>query len=206
VKELKDIKLNETLLQHLPQIVKAPDLISDKFLFAVTQQTISIVNKQDGREFIIVKQRAHGEHDCLDGLFITYEANESHVKKMTLHYFEKFFDFRKKLRRATFDEFELTEDFLKMLDSCGEVIPNDKIELIQRIGVLVDHGPSEDSIVKGLKPETANEIIAMQNRFREFEKKARKEAKEVMAKAVEIMEEESEERKNLRKKVEEKLK
>jgi len=100
----------------------------------------------------------------------------------------------------------LTEDFLKMLDSCGEVIPNDKIELIQRIGVLVDHGPSEDSIVKGLKPETAREIIAMQNRFREFEKKARKEAKEVMAKAVEIMEEESEERKNLRKKVEEKLK
>jgi len=72
--EVKQIKLNETLLQQLPRIVKAP--MSDKFVFAITQQTISIVNKQDGREFVIVKQRAHSEHDCLDGLFITYEADE----------------------------------------------------------------------------------------------------------------------------------
>ena len=78
----------------------------------------------------MIKQRSRCEHDCLDDVFITYESNqESKVSKITLNYFEKFFDFKKKLRRATYNVFDLTDDFIKLIEECGEVLPSDKTHI-----------------------------------------------------------------------------
>jgi len=41
------------------------------------------------------------------------------IRKITLHYFEKFFDYRKKLKGCSYNTFELTEDFLSMIQTCG---------------------------------------------------------------------------------------
>lgn len=45
------------------------------------------------------------------------DANK--IRKITLHYFEKFFDYRKKLKGCSYNTFELTEDFLSMIQTCG---------------------------------------------------------------------------------------
>jgi len=61
-----------TLLFKLPKVVQAPEC-SIEFLFALEQQAINVVNKQTGNEYLLVKQRAHCENDCLEDLFLTYE-------------------------------------------------------------------------------------------------------------------------------------
>lgn len=48
------------------------------------------------------------------------------INKVTLHYFEKFFDSNNCLKRATYNVFDLTEDFIYMLRQCGLVIPSVK--------------------------------------------------------------------------------
>jgi hypothetical protein len=94
-------------------------------------------------EYPLVKQRAHCENDCLEDLLLTYERDEKNidsVKKITLHYFEKFFDYRKKLKGCTYNVFELTEDFLKMISTCGEILPNEKTQLVQTISGYKNRG------------------------------------------------------------------
>lgn len=87
-----------------------------------------MVNKVTGKEYQLVKQRAHCENDCLEDLFLTYERTEDakQIKKITLHYFEKYFDYRKKLQSCTYNMFELTEDFISMITTCGEILPSEK--------------------------------------------------------------------------------
>jgi len=131
-----------------------------------------LVNKLTGKEFILIKQRSRCEHDCLDDVFITYESNqESKVSKITLHYFEKFFDFKKKLRRATYNVFDLTDDFIKLIEECGEVLPSDKTHIVRRIKKLVGNDINPRELVEGLDSATKREIEEMENGFREMEKK-----------------------------------
>jgi hypothetical protein len=131
-----------------------------------------LVNKLTGKEFILIKQRSRCEHDCLDDVFITYESNqESKVSKITLHYFEKFFDFKKKLRRATYNVFDLTDDFIKLIEECGEVLPSDKTHIVKRIKKLVGNDINPRELVEGLDSATKREIEEMENGFREMEKK-----------------------------------
>ena len=62
-----------------------------------------------------MKQRSSCQNDSLEDLFLTYERDDkdmSKIRKITLHYFEKFFDYRKKLKGCTYNTFELTEDFI----------------------------------------------------------------------------------------------
>lgn len=141
----------ETLLRALPKILNAPDCSID-FLFAIEQQAITVVNKKTGGEYALVKQRAHCENDCIDDVFLTFERditkesitkdggeklklNQTPLKKITLHYFEKFFDYRKKVKPGgcTYNVFELTEDFLNMLTTCGEILPSEKTSLVSTI-------------------------------------------------------------------------
>ena len=120
----------------------------------------------------MIKQRSRCEHDCLDDVFITYESNqESKVSKITLHYFEKFFDFKKKLRRATYNVFDLTDDFIKLIEECGEVLPSDKTHIVRRIKKLVGNDINPRELVEGLDSATKREIEEMENGFREMEKK-----------------------------------
>ena len=56
---------------------------------------ISIVNYTDefepGQENLLIKLNARTEHDKIEDVFITYEKNK---KRITLHYFEKVFDYK----------------------------------------------------------------------------------------------------------------
>lgn len=73
------------------------------------------MNIKTGLEYDLVKQRANCQNDSIEDLFLTYERDDkdtSKINKITLHYFEKFFDYRKKLKGCTYNTFELTEDFL----------------------------------------------------------------------------------------------
>ena len=54
------------------------------------------------------------------------------MSRVTLHYFEKFYDERHRLKSATYNYFDLTEDFLFMLKQCGLVIPSEKTKLVTR--------------------------------------------------------------------------
>ena len=92
------------------------------------------------------------------------------MSKITLHYFEKFFDFRKKLRRATYNVFDLTEDFIKLITECGEVLPSDKTHIVRRIKKLVGNDIDHTELVEGLDLATVREIKAMENGFRDIEK------------------------------------
>ena len=88
-----------------------------------------------------MKQRANCQNDSIEDLFLTYERegasnvvsdgtketktseksleDATKIRKITLHYFEKFFDYRKKLKGCSYNTFELTEDFLSMIQTCG---------------------------------------------------------------------------------------
>lgn len=108
----------------------------------------------------------------MDDVFITYESNQdSKVSKITLHYFEKFFDFQKKLRRATYNVFDLTDDFIKLIEECGEVLPSDKTHIVKRIKKLVGNDIDHRELVEGLDSVMKREIEEMENGFREMEKK-----------------------------------
>jgi len=69
-------------------------------------------------QYDLVKQRANCQNDCLEDLFLTYEREKDgsfKIKKLTLHYFERFYDYRKKLKNSTYNMFDLTDDFLTMV-------------------------------------------------------------------------------------------
>lgn len=145
-----------------------------------------------GKEFIVVSQRAHNEFDCIENVFVTYTCKEKsddkfgtkakqeeeeskggkdkeyEINKVSLHYFEKFFDSTHRLKRATYNVFDLTEDFLYMLKQCGLVIPSVKTKLINRISKFKKHVlpvhldlPSVenfDEALKVIKDKTISEI------------------------------------------------
>jgi len=113
-------------------VIKLPAEL-DGFCFAATQHEISVVNLKDGHEYELVKQRFKTELDCLEGVFVTHKNERNQLATLTIHYFEKFFDDRKKLKACTYNTFELTEDFINMLTSCGHVIPGDRSKLVKKI-------------------------------------------------------------------------
>jgi len=87
-------------------------------------------------EYDLVKQRANCQNDAIEDLFLTYQRSKdkpTEIKKITLHYFEKFFDYRKKLKGCTYNVFELTEDFMHMIKTCREILPNEKTKLVKTI-------------------------------------------------------------------------
>lgn len=59
-----------------------------------------------------MQQKAYTDFDSLENLFITFEKKE---KRITLHYFEKLYDYYHRLTRSSYNIFELSEDFLSML-------------------------------------------------------------------------------------------
>lgn len=125
----------ETLSKALPAVVKLPNG-SLPFLLALSQQSIHVVNKITGMQYDLVKQRANCQNDCLEDLFLTYEREKDgsfKIKKLTLHYFERFYDYRKKLKNSTYNMFDLTDDFLTMLQTCGEILPSEKTKLVKTI-------------------------------------------------------------------------
>lgn len=139
--------LEETLLKKLPVVVKSPDS-SFPFLFAVENNKISLVNIKSGKEYLLVKQRVLCNRDCLEDLFLTYERNDesvTEIKKISLHYFEKYFDYRKKPRRCTYNVFELTDDFIHMITTCGEILPNEKTQLVNTIKTYKDDAKKADA-------------------------------------------------------------
>ena len=70
------------------------------------------------------------EHDKIEDLFITYQRKK---KRITLHYFEKSFHYDGHLKQSTYNQYELSEDFLSMLFSTGELMPNEQSRMIKRI-------------------------------------------------------------------------
>jgi hypothetical protein len=79
------------------------------------------------------------------------------MQKITLHYFEKFFEpgmQQPKLRRCTYNTFDLTEDFLNMLEKCGLVIPSEKTKLTRKIKKFKDNAVKKDEHVSILSDET----------------------------------------------------
>lgn len=132
----------ETLLKKLPKVVKSPDA-SFPFLFAVEHDKISMVNTKTGKEYLLVKQRVLCNRDCLEDLFITFDRSADSVtsiKKISLHYFEKYYDYRKKPRRCTYNVFELTDDFIHMITTCGEILPSEKTQLVNTISTYKKDG------------------------------------------------------------------
>jgi uncharacterized protein YbcC (UPF0753/DUF2309 family) len=105
-----------------------------KFLIAIAKDSISIVNFSDnfkrGEEFPVVKLNLKTEHDKIEDLFITYQRKK---KRITLHYFEKIFHYDGHLKQSTYNQYELSEDFLSMLFSTEELIPNEQSRMIKRI-------------------------------------------------------------------------
>lgn len=130
---------------------------------------------------MIIQQRTTCEHDCLDDIFITFKTCEkgTTISKITLHYFEKFFDFQKKLRRATYDVFDLTEDFIKTIEEVGEVLPSDKAHIVRRVKKLVGNEIDHQELVEGLDTTTVGEIAVMESGFKESERKLRDEVAKV---------------------------
>lgn len=121
-------------------MVKLPNI--KELVLAVTKQQVQIVNTAEKKEYIILQQRAHSEHDCIENVFLTHtvvkekdaEGKEAALDKFQLHYFEKIFDTKeKKLKRCTYNTFDLTDDFIFMLKNCGLVIPSEKTKLQQKI-------------------------------------------------------------------------
>jgi hypothetical protein len=132
----------ETLLKKLPKVVKSPDA-SFPFLFAVEHDKILLVNTKTGKEYLLVKQRVLCNKDCLEDLFITFERSAekvTEIKKISLHYFEKYYDYRKKPRRCTYNVFELTDDFIHMITTCGEILPSEKTKLVNTISGYKEEG------------------------------------------------------------------
>jgi len=105
-----------------------------KFLIAVAKDSISVVNFSDnykkGEEFPVVKLNKKTEYDRIEDLFITYQRKK---KRITLHYFEKIFHYEGRLKQSTYNQYELSEDFLSVLFSTGELIPNEQSRMIKRI-------------------------------------------------------------------------
>ena len=105
-----------------------------KFLIAVAKDSISVVNFSDnykkGEEFPVVKLNKKTEYDRIEDLFITYQRKK---KRITLHYFEKIFHYEGHLKQSTYNQYELSEDFLSVLFSTGELIPNEQSRMIKRI-------------------------------------------------------------------------
>lgn len=148
-------KMKETLLAELPKIIKIPaglmlkeganqGLPTQNFLLAIWSQHISIVNTAEKKDYVIVQQRAHSEHDRIAHAFLTHKHRDGNAcnsencsKKelvaLTLHYFERFYDADFRLKNATYNTFDLTEDFLSMIRDCGLVIPSEKTLLTREI-------------------------------------------------------------------------
>ena len=128
-----------------------------KFLIAVAKDSISVVNFTDnfkkGEEFPVVKLNTKTEHDKLEDLFITYQRNK---KRITLHYFEKVFHYDGHVKQSTYNQYELSEDFLSMLFSTEELMPNEQSRMIKRIKEI--KAPPDRLIDLTVKEKAINDL------------------------------------------------
>ena len=128
-----------------------------KFLIAVAKDNISVVNFTDnfkkGEEFPVVKLNTKTEHDKLEDLFITYQRNK---KRITLHYFEKVFHYDGHVKQSTYNQYELSEDFLSMLFSTEELMPNEQSRMIKRIKEI--KAPPDRLIDLTVKEKAINDL------------------------------------------------
>ena len=65
-------------------------------------------------------------HDRLSEPWVT-----SNTTSVTLHYFETRNDYRNEIKSSNYTTFVMTEDFIKSIISCGEIIQSDKTKLIE---------------------------------------------------------------------------
>lgn len=97
-----------------------PDQNDDDFV-SVDTKASSTRDKKSSAKAKMSKKKTKAEEP----------SPEPELERITLHYFEKFYDYRKKLKRCTYNTFDLTQDFLQMLARCDQIIPSDKTELIK---------------------------------------------------------------------------
>ena len=179
----------ETLLSELPFVVKLPDF--KNAVLAISKQQVHVVNTAEKKEFLILQQRAQSEHDCIENAFLTHiKVKETNVEgekdKFQLHYFEKLFDTKeKKLKRCTYNTFDLTDDFIFMLKNCGIVIPSEKTKLQQKIEKFKSQNKVKIESTDGLSSEIQTAIreeeakiektnIELKDKFTEFNEKVTK--------------------------------
>ena len=89
-----DDVVNDTLIKDLPEVLPFPKTFNNiaqfkaaegnkenakqpNFYFSVNKQSIGIVNEDIGEEYVIIKQRALCDTDCLSEPFITYSFPEN---------------------------------------------------------------------------------------------------------------------------------
>mgnify|MGYP003349766321 CR=1 FL=1 len=95
------------------------------------------------------------EHDKIEDLFITYQRKK---KRITLHYFEKIFHYDGHLKQSTYNQYELSEDFLSVLFSTGELIPNEQSRMIKRIKEIKT---PPDHLIDMTAKRTLNDLAAL---------------------------------------------
>ena len=88
----------------------------------------------------------------IEDVFITYQRQK---KRITLHYFEKCFYYDMRLKQNTYNQYELSEDFLSMLFKTEELMPHEQFSMIKRVKTiknppdrLVDLTVKENTILK----------------------------------------------------------
>lgn len=87
-------------------------------------------------------------------MFITYEQKK---KRITLHYFEKFFDYYQRIIQSTYNKYDLSEDFLSMLINTGELIPHEQPRLIKRVKNLKN---PQDKLIQLMTKENRLQKLA----------------------------------------------
>lgn len=82
---------------------------------------------------MLAKLNAKSEYDAIEDAFITYQKRK---KRVTLHYFERIFEYNSKLKQSTYNQYELSEDFLSMLFNTEELMPHEQSSMIKRIKTI----------------------------------------------------------------------
>lgn len=85
---------------------------------------------------MLISQRALTKNDKLVSPWITYGKDVDGNETITLHYFESYYDGDYKFKSSHYTTFQMTEDFINAIVSCGEIIPNEKSKLVRHVSTL----------------------------------------------------------------------
>ena len=85
---------------------------------------------------MLISQRATNRNDKIVSPWISYGEDEDKNPTITLHYFESYYDGDYKFKSSHYTTFQMTEDFINAIVSCGEIIPNEKSRLIGHVTSL----------------------------------------------------------------------
>lgn len=103
------------------------------FYFVFEQQKINLVSYETQEEFLLISQRALTKNDKLVSPWITYGEDDDENPTINLHYFESYYDAENKFKKSHYTTFQMTEDFINAIVSCGEIIPNEKSKLVRHV-------------------------------------------------------------------------